>query len=317
MTASPQPTALERRIERLRHELTDEEIWLPEDAELLALLLAELDYARHPHAHEGVAPRYGALLTEPAALRRQPIDQLELVDISGIPLAVSRRLADGRSSFVARVLGGSDHLVCFERTREYESSAVHLSTATGALIVQRLGRGWIRMTTPHGVAIWDGIRWTSKPLSTTLTERIAPHAPGADPLVLANVMELCNHWLAAGRVGAALVWRLDGDPAELDGVGLQASVELPPLELRRRSHFAALLNALSQYDRAALVHPTGRVDRVGVHMRSSERSRRELPPYRGTRHTSALRFSWDEPSTLVLVVSSSGTLSVFRHGELL
>lgn len=315
MTAPP--SALARRIERLRHELTDDEVWLPEDAELCDLLLTELDYARHPHAHEGVAPRYGAVLAHPDSLRRKPIEQLELVDITAIPLAVSRRLADGRSSFVARVVGGPDRLVCFERTREYESSAVHLATATGALVVQRLGRGWIRLTTPHGVALWDGIRWTTKPLSTALVEDLAPHVPDADPVVLANVLELCTHWLAAGRVGAALVWRLDGDPAELDGVGLQASVEIPPLELRRRSHFAALLNALSQYDRAALVHPGGRVDRVGVHMRSSERSRRELAPYRGTRHTSALRFSWDEPSTLVLVVSSSGTLSVFRRGELL
>ena len=44
-------------------------------------------------------------------------------------------------------------------------------------------------------------------------------------------------------------------------------------------------------------------------------SRRQLAPYRGTRHTSALRFSWDEPSTVVLVVSSNGTFSVFRRGE--
>ena len=48
--------------------------------------------------------------------------------------------------------------------------------------------------------------------------------------------------------------------------------------------------------------------------RSSERSR-TLGPFLGTRHTSALRFTADEPSTLVFVVSSSGPLSVFCRGE--
>jgi DNA integrity scanning protein DisA with diadenylate cyclase activity len=317
MVASRHPSSVSRRIERLHLELTDEGIWLPPDEALLELLLAELDYARHPHAHEGISPRYGALLAGADALRTRPREHRETIDIGAIPLDVSRRLADGRSSFVARLTDRPDLLVCFERTREYETSAVELVSETGALVVQRLARGWIRLTTPHGVAVWDGIRWTSRPLARQRAADLALRLPEADPAVVANLLELCTHWLAAGRVGAALVWCLDGDPAALGGVGLQASVVIPTLDVNRRSHFAALLNALSQYDRAALVHPDGRIDRVGVHMRSSDRSRAELGPYRGTRHTSALRFSWDEPSSVVVVVSSSGTLSVFRRGELL
>jgi len=299
---------------RLRNELDDEGIWMPVDDDLLGLLLAELDYARHPHAHEGVAPRYGALLTTPDVMRRQPAGSLEIVDISDIPLTVARRLADGRSSFVARVVGGGERLICFDRTREYESSVVHLSVNTGALVVQRLGRGWVRLSTPEGVATWDGIQWSKKPLSFDLTSRIAVHASDADRAVLANIVELCTHWLGAGRVGATLVWSLAGDPRDLARVGMSAAVEIPRLDLSHRAHFAALLNALSQYDRAALVDPVGTVSTVGVQLRSSEKSR-TLGPYLGTRHTSALRFTADEPSTLVFVVSSSGPLSVFCRGE--
>ncbi len=315
MAVSAPPHELDtnaRRMQRLRHELDDDGIWLPDDHELLELLLSELDYARHPHAHEGVAPRYGALLATPEVLGRQP-KTLELLDIRDIPLSVVRRLADGRSSFVARLVGDPDRLVCFDRTREYESSAVHLAVETGALVVQRLGRGWVRLTTPQGVAIWDGIRWSTKPLSMDLATRVAAHAPTADPIVLANLLELCTHWLAAGRVGATLIWRLDGDPHELGHLGMAAAVEIPRLDLTRRTHFAALLNALSQYDRAALVDQAGTVTTVGVHLRSSERSR-TVSPYGGTRHTSALRFTVDEPAAIAFVVSSNGPLSVFVRG---
>ena len=239
------------RIQRLRHELRDEQIWVPEDPDLADLLFAELDYARHPHAHEGTAPRYGALI----ATRQQPtsiVEPVSFIDVGTVPLDVLRRLADGRSSFVVRAVGSGDRLMCFDRTREFESSAVHLAIATGAFVVQRLGQGWVRLTTLDGIATWDGIRWAKKPLSVRIAECIAPTLPGADPAVLANLVEFSTHWLGAGRVGAAIVWRLDGDARELGGLGFGSAVEIPPLDLTDRTHFAPLLNALSQYDRAAL-----------------------------------------------------------------
>src|SRR6478736_1303621 len=134
------------RIQRLRHELRDEQIWVPEDPDLADLLFAELDYARHPHAHEGTAPRYGALI----ATGQRPtsiVEPVSFIDVGPVPLGVLRRLADGRSSFV----------------------------------VQRLGQGWVRLTTLEGIATWDGIRWAKKPLSVRIAERIAPTLPGAEP----------------------------------------------------------------------------------------------------------------------------------------
>jgi hypothetical protein len=303
-----------RRVERLRLELDDEGIALPTQPELRELLLTELDYARHPHAHEGIAPRYGALLAE-AAPTAESVGPVSLVDVADVPLDVVRRLADGRSSFLAREVDGPTRLVCFDRSREYESSAVHLAAGTGALVLQRLGRGWVRLTTPDGVATWDGIHWSTKPLAVHVAARVAPALTGADPTVLVNLLELAMHWLSAGRVGATIVWRLDGDARELGHLGFGASVAIPPLDLGRRAHFAPLLNALAQYDRAALADADGRLATVGVHLRSSERSRREIPSYRGTRHTSALRFSADEPTAAVFVVSSSGPLSVFWQGH--
>ena len=192
--------ALARRVERLRHELHDEGVRLPADPALGELLLAELDYARHPHAHEGVAPRYGALLAA-AVPTTAGVGPLELIDVADVPLDVVRRLADGRSSFLARTIGGSTRLICFERTREYESSAVHLAAGTGALVLQRLGRGWVRLTTLDGVATWDGIHWSIKPLAVHIAARLRSEVAGADPAVLVNLVEFATHWLGAGGSG--------------------------------------------------------------------------------------------------------------------
>jgi hypothetical protein len=81
--------------------------------------------------------------------------------------------------------------------------------------------------------------------------------PGADADVLGNLVEFSTHWLGAGRVGAAIVWRLDGDARELGGLGFGSAVQIPPLDLADRTHFVPLLNALSQYDRARSSTATG------------------------------------------------------------
>src|SRR3984893_18911922 len=61
--AAREAVILARRLARLREELVDLEVPLPIDADGGAILLEELDYARHPALHEGRAPRYGALVS--------------------------------------------------------------------------------------------------------------------------------------------------------------------------------------------------------------------------------------------------------------
>ena len=193
-----------------------------------------------------------------------------------------------------RTVGRPDRLVCFDRTREYESSAVHLATAADALVIQRLARGWLRFTTPHSVATWDGIQWSTKVLSSRLAERVQLAIPAADPVLLTNLLEVCAHWLGAGRIGATIVWNPTGDARDLGHIGLATAVDVPPLDMNIRSHFAAVLNALSQFDRAALVdaqrlHHHGRCPPVVLRRRRAATSRRCAAP----RHTSAVRFSAD------------------------
>ena len=47
------------------------------------------------------------------------------------------------------------------------------------------------------------------------------------------------------------------------------------------------------------------------------RAELEVSGLRGTRHTSARRYSFDDPSATVIVVSEDGPVTVLRHGDIL
>jgi hypothetical protein len=86
------------------------------------------------------------------------------------------------------------------------------------------------------------------------------------------------------------------------------------LSVTQRSHRPALLSALAQLDRAVVVEATGTVTHLNVGLVPSPESIATVPAVRGTRHTSARRFSFDEPRAIVAVVSQDGGVTVYSDG---
>lgn len=322
--ASHPPTASERaanatrqcRRRRLREELIDEGVPLPLEGRLGEVVLEELDHARHPELHEGSLPRYGALvLDEGAELWPGAKAAPEVVKLPLEGFELGRRLADGRASFVLRYGPDTSHVVFFDRSLEFESSLVDLQRGSGAIVVQRSASGRVRAVSPDGIITWDSARWTFKPLAGHYAPPIRRLVPKADPGVLDGLLELCVHWLSAGRIGATLEWVLDEDePGRRPGLDLRASIPSPDLWADRDVHFPGVLGAAAQMDRAIIVGARGRVVRFGVGLRSSDTASRLIAPVGGTRHTSARRYSYDDPNSIVFVVSQDGPVTVFRGG---
>jgi hypothetical protein len=302
---------LKRRLGRLREELADEAVPLPVDTRQGLALLEELDYARQPPIHEGRAPRYGALVSIDTA------PQLDRLEAIGEDLAVLRRLADGRASFVVRGSHSPAGLVYFDHSLEYEASAIALHAETGAYVIQRGATGKVRVCGPDGVVNWDGVQWDFKPLADRHVAPIRRLVPQIDEEVLVGLLELCVHWLSPGHIGASLVVGLDGDPRKLLHLDRSGEMDVPSLNVTRRDHFSPLLSLLSQVDGATLVDPDGEVSTVQVGLQWSDLAGQLVAPTGGMRHTSARRFSFDEVSSLVFVVSQDGPASVFSDGALL
>lgn len=309
---------LERRLRRLREELVDEEMPVPLDGPLGNRLLAELAFARRPPQHEGRPPQYGALVFAGVPDWDESPQVPLLVPGPDVATDTLRRYADGRNSFVVFTLEGADGLATFEHSVEDELAAVRLQRS-GALVVQRDRAGRVRLCTTAGIVLWNGSRWQFKPRAEEYVAALGRIAPQADRAVLAGLLELAVHSLASARVGATLVWNLDGRPPtdERDGlVELGRSFVGPALSVARRGHFPALVSVLSQVDLATVVAADGAVGPIGVRLDHTAEAGTVVPPMGGARHTSARRFTFDVPGVLAVVVSESGRVTVFSGGSI-
>ena len=56
---------------------------------------------------------------------------------------------------------------------------------------------------------------------------------------------------------------------------------------------------------------------LGVRLVPSVQAEMEVAGFRGMRHTSARRYSYDDPTAVVIVVSEDGPVSVLRKGKVL
>ena len=91
----------------------------------------------------------------------------------------------------------------------------------------------------------------------------------------------------------------------------------PPLDLRRPSDLAPLRHALAQLDGAAVIDHDGILRELGVRLVPSPEAESSVEGFRGMRHTSGRRYSFDDPAATVIVISEDGPVTVLRNGELI
>jgi DNA integrity scanning protein DisA with diadenylate cyclase activity len=67
-------------------------------------------------------------------------------------------------------------------------------------------------------------------------------------------------------------------------------------------------------DGAAIFDAQGVLRRLGVRLVPSKAAEATVEAFGGTRHTSARRYSYDDPLATVIAVSEDGPVSVLRNG---
>lgn len=312
---SPNPLTPARR-RRLVEEVGEEGLVLDGSEPWHDLVVEELDHALRPPIHERRIPSYGALVAPRTAawawgevtglaIERRPV---------GTDREAARSYADGVSSFLLRWDADRDEGAVFDRPAGSERDLVVLAAALGATVVQRHPAGTVRVVGQSGVFRYDGISWHHEPLVSTWIDAVGEGLDIGDRRVLEQLLEFAVHDLGSRGVGAILVFRPDRD--------LPTSFERrlptpPPLRISHPPDLAPLRHVLAQVDGATLFEADGTLREIGVRLVPTTAAEAGVEGYRGMRHTSGRRYSYDDPSATVIVVSEDGPVTVLRGGFLI
>jgi Probable sensor domain DACNK/DisA bacterial checkpoint controller nucleotide-binding len=305
------------RQRRLAEELEESGLVVEGAHALRALLLEEVDHVVRPDVHERRVVSSGTILeprSDPATW--EPGTQLEILRGSADqqPLLDARRFADGLSSWLLRRTDGTTEWMVFNRPAGSERDLVVLASVFDATIVQRHPAGAVRVVGSFGVLRWDGFSWHREPPVKSWIDAVTTALTHGDTAVIEDMLEFAVHDLGSLRIGALLIYRPDGDP----GPAVEERLPTPPpLRIRTPTHLAPLRHALAQVDGAAVFDADGVLRQLGVRLVPSNQAEETVEPLRGTRHTSARRYSHDDPLATVIAVSDDGPVSVFRNGAIL
>jgi hypothetical protein len=306
------------RLRRLTEELVDERLGVIESAVSPEALVDELDYALRPPRHELRVPSYGSFVlpTRPIAEWNEPTGlEFFISEASERADDDVRRYADGVSSWTIRTTDGVKALVVFDRPAGSERDLVILAEATGATIVQRHPNGLVRLVgESFGVVRWDGVSWHREPPIGAWLKRASCGLDLEGTRTLDRFLRFAVHDLGARGVGTIIVYR----PADPDSPSFEQRLRTPPpLRIDRPSDLGPLRHVLSQIDGAAVFDASGTLRQLGVLLVASPSSESGVEPFRGTRHTSARRYSFDDPTAILVVVSEQGPVTVLRAGQII
>ena len=311
----PEPGAGRQR--RLAEELEEAGLVVDGSDDFRSLLLEEIDHALRPPVHERRVVSSGAILqphTDPATweagtqltITRSPADQHRL--------PAARLFADGLSSWLLRRTDDVNEWMVFDRPAGSERDLVVLASVFDATIVQRHPAGAVRVAGSFGILRWQGFSWHYEPPVHTWIDAVAATSAHGDSRVIEDLLKFAIHDLGSLRIGALLIFRPNGAPGPVVEELLPTP---PPLRIRRATHLAPLRHALAQIDGAAVFDGDGVLRQLGVRLVPSDAAEQAVDALRGTRHTSARRYSHDDPLATVIAVSDDGPVSVFRDGEVL
>jgi hypothetical protein len=301
-------------MRRLAEELVEEGIGFVIPAGVEDPLLEELDYALRPPVHEQRVPSYGAIVGPTVDADEWHVStQLHVSrrQTTGYGDSQIRRFADGFSAWAVRGPSSIDEFVVFDRSAGSERDLVVLAAAAGARLVQRDEAGIVRAVGPFGVVRSDVAGWHHEPPLESWIDEIPGCLAAGQLTVLGHLLDFAVHDLGARNIGALLIMHPTGDLATMH----QQRLPVPPeLRIQRPHDLAPLRHGVAQSDGATVFDADGVLRRMGIHLVPSREAEESVRSFGGTKHTSALRYSYDDPDAVVIAVSDDGPVTVMRQG---
>ena len=296
----------------LRMEIDAQQIPVPLEGDIGDAVIDELVYALYPNVHEQRVPTYGAIIM-PESITGY--SQLEVDTIEE-----ARMLSDGSSSFYIHEAQRRPLVGFLQKELRSELDLVEASLSMEAAIIKRSVDGSVRLFTRQHVIGCYGRQWTKKDYASNgirYINEVAPQATTASQ-VLENILNVTFHELSPNNIGTTVIWYL-AEPLEeeLPYIKVEGHVKSNILSFNNRAHHNAIKQLISQHDGAILISRQGDLIAIDARLSHSKKAESFIQSHKGTRHTSAKLFSYDEPRALVFVVSQDGPVTVFSDGILI
>ena len=287
----------------LKKEIEFERLPIQLDPKQEEIVLAELCYALAPPIHEQKAPLYGCLLFPcNYSFKGKRLD-----------INILKELANGRDALLVRDKQDFEMLF-LEHPLKSELDVISLQKKFGGFVIQRIEGDVVKFFTKKYIIINQKRRWFVKPLATSYKDRIVEVAPQAASPIMESILEFAFHYLSASNVGSTILWNLDEKSETLPHTEKSIDISSFNLNISKRAYYGALNQLLSQHDGAVLIARDGTIQAIEIFLRPTEQSQKLIKKERGTRHTSAKRYSFDVPQIIAFVVFEDGEVSVYSDG---
>jgi hypothetical protein len=290
-----------------------------------ATVLEELYHVLYPKRHEGLIPPYGVLLAPapPPSLAPAISCGLGREVGSGLRKELLRRFADGRQTFVYYAGTNSPVLLRLETSASDELELLNLAHRVGeGLVLKRRKTGLVTIVWQDKVFTVRDREWLVRTPPLGHPIRALWQACGIEGEVAGAVaqrmLQLCWYVLSPQGIGATFVWYLR-EPSDEDLAFWREAQDVTSLQLnvQREADYGEIVHLARHWDGAVLVGPGGDVRLIKGQLGGfKERTIDIVKEFRGTRHTSARRFSYEHEKTIAFVVSQDGGLTKFSDGAI-
>lgn len=277
-----------------------------DDDNLLSTIVDEVEYAVYPPKHEQKIPTYGSII-----VAKHLLQGTDFLDVRKLSVETVRQLADGVSTFAIVRRNKHERILFRTASCNEELELIALHKQTKGMLIHRNHHSVVRVFRNEAIFTHESGTWFKRPYSRSVMGDVEKAVPQADLGILDHILQFAFHALSPSNVGATLVWWInDRKKVPKGGRDLSAS----GMGAANSAHFNALRSLLRQHDGALFIAPNGQVQSIGQHLKYTKNAEKFIKQVGGTRHTSAKRYSFDQPNAVVFVISEDGPVSVFSDG---
>jgi hypothetical protein len=305
----------EIEIKLLKQQISERKLPVDLNAYYTDSLLNEIIFAVNPPIHERNIPKYASMIVVSKKVSLKHINSIgEIINISKLPEEYSRMLANANQSFYL-IIGKKKIILCLKTQLNNEIDYMKFAVANRVFIVQRFSDGEVKIFTDRNIIIYKKNHWIQKEYSFISNSKVFDVLPmNALNNCISIILEFCFHVLSPRNIGATLLLKLNTNPVQ--SKYLEQGIDIAGLNLNilNQFHSGAIANLIRQNDGAVLIDHNGTVTNFHSTIRNSERSNTVINKFKGTRHTSARRLTYDLPNIIAFVVSEDGPVMVFSDG---